>query len=150
MDVAAIAGSAGAAQMSTENAGVTATPAGGELGKEEFLQLLTTQLRYQDPLNPMDNAQMIAQLAQFSALEQMQNVSQQTEMGRRESGLLLSSVLTGQQVNIELANGTQVDGTVEGSRWSSTGISLSINGETYPMSDIASLALTSPPAESGG
>lgn len=47
-----------------------------ELGKDAFMKLLVTQMQYQDPLNPMDNSQMIAQLAQFSALEQMMNVAQ--------------------------------------------------------------------------
>jgi flagellar basal-body rod modification protein FlgD len=45
-----------------------------ELGKDDFLQLLVTQLRFQDPLNPMDNTQFISQLAQFRALEANSNV----------------------------------------------------------------------------
>lgn len=49
---------------------------GDQLGKNEFLQLLVTQMQYQDPLEPMDNTEYISQLAQFSALEAMQNVSQ--------------------------------------------------------------------------
>lgn len=47
----------------------------GELGKDEFINLLVTQLQYQDPLNPQDDTQFIAQMAQFSALEQMQNLN---------------------------------------------------------------------------
>jgi len=42
-----------------------------QMGKDAFLQLLTTQLAHQDPTAPQDNAQMIAQLAQFSTLEQL-------------------------------------------------------------------------------
>lgn len=48
----------------------------GELDKDSFIQLLVTQMKYQDPLEPMDNTEMIAQLAQFTALEQMMNVAQ--------------------------------------------------------------------------
>jgi flagellar basal-body rod modification protein FlgD len=48
---------------------------GGELGKDEFLQLLVTQLRYQDPLNPMQAEDFAAQLAQFSSLEQLMNAN---------------------------------------------------------------------------
>lgn len=48
---------------------------GSSLGKNEFLNLLVTQMKYQDPLNPADNTEMVSQLAQFSALEEMQNVS---------------------------------------------------------------------------
>lgn len=46
------------------------------LGKDAFLQLLVTQLKYQDPLNPSADTEFIAQLASFSQLEAMQNLSQ--------------------------------------------------------------------------
>ncbi len=45
------------------------------LGKDDFLQLLVTKLQYQDPLNPASDEDFIAQLAQFSSLEQMSNIS---------------------------------------------------------------------------
>lgn len=48
---------------------------GGQLGQNEFLHLLVKQLEYQDPLNPMENTEFIAQMAQFSALQEMQNVN---------------------------------------------------------------------------
>lgn len=47
-----------------------------ELGKDAFLQLLVTQMQYQDPLNPASDTEFIGQLAQFSALEEMQNLNQ--------------------------------------------------------------------------
>lgn len=51
------------------------TPPGGKLGKDEFLKMLVAQMRNQDPLNPMQGEQMAAQLAQFSSLEQLTNMS---------------------------------------------------------------------------
>ncbi len=47
----------------------------GQVDKLQFLKLLTTQLQYQDPLNPMDNTQFTAQLAQFSSLEQLTSLN---------------------------------------------------------------------------
>jgi flagellar basal-body rod modification protein FlgD len=47
----------------------------GIVGKDGFLQLLITQLRYQDPVNPMDGAQFATQLSQFNSLEQLINLN---------------------------------------------------------------------------
>ncbi len=48
--------------------------AGGTMGKDSFMKLLVAQMQHQDPLNPTDGSQMAAQLAQFSQLEQLQNI----------------------------------------------------------------------------
>ena len=66
---------------STTRAAELPTTPGGEaktkdpLGRDAFLSLLVTQLQHQDPTQPMDNSQFIAQLAQFSSLEQLQQVN---------------------------------------------------------------------------
>lgn len=67
-----------------------------DLGKEAFLQLLVTQLKNQDPLDPQDNSSYIAELAQFSSLEQMTNVVTSLENLGKVVGNIDTSVLVGQ------------------------------------------------------
>ena len=55
----------------------------GGLGREAFLQLLVTQLAHQDPMQPQSDSEFIAQLAQFSSLEQLSNIqSTLTDIGK--------------------------------------------------------------------
>lgn len=80
---------------------------GSNLGKDDFLKLLVTQLQYQDPLNPMDDTDFIAQTAQFTALEQMQNLNNATILGQATN-------LIGKDVEATDKNGVMVQGTVTG------------------------------------
>jgi flagellar basal-body rod modification protein FlgD len=93
------------------NAGKTTT-AGGEMGKEEFLKILITQLSHQDPTQPMQDKEFISQMAQFSSLEQMTNVS-------AEISKVAALLTKGQAVSllgrmVEVVSGSQVvEGTVD-------------------------------------
>ena len=66
------------------------------LDKDAFLQLLVTQMQYQDPLDPQDNSEYVAQLAQFSSLEQMTNVYKSIEEVSQLVSNIDTSVLVGQ------------------------------------------------------
>lgn len=67
-----------------------------EMGKDAFLQLLVAQMKYQDPLDPQDNSSFVAELAQFSALEQMTNVADNLEALSDVVNNMDTSVLAGQ------------------------------------------------------
>lgn len=72
-----------------------------ELGKDDFIKLMSAQLKHQDPLSPMKNEQMAAQLAQFSALEQMVNVNSNLEKmaaAQKPSDNVLAASLIGKKI----------------------------------------------------
>jgi len=52
------------------------TKKNSDIGKDAFLQLLVTQLQHQDPLDPQDNSEFLAQLAQFTSLESLQQIKE--------------------------------------------------------------------------
>ncbi|HEY9570673.1 MAG TPA: flagellar hook assembly protein FlgD [Metalysinibacillus sp.] len=71
------------------------------LGKDAFLKLLITQLQNQDPTNPMDDREFIAQMAQFSSLEQMQNMTKAMEsllLSQQQSQLMEYTNFIGKDV----------------------------------------------------
>lgn len=70
-----------------------------EMGKDDFLLLLTTQLKYQDPLNPMENTEFVSQLAQFRALESSNNIESAIgKLGESYSSTIDSQQYTAQSV----------------------------------------------------
>ncbi len=66
-----------------------------QMGKEEFLRLLVTQLSHQDPLNPMDGQEFAAQLAQFSSVEQLLNIQQTLVDNGELNGMLAQGINSG-------------------------------------------------------
>jgi flagellar basal-body rod modification protein FlgD len=77
-----------------------------KLGVDDFLKVLLTQLTYQDPLKPMDNQQFMAQMAQFTSLEQTQQLNTKLEQLVNNQAALQSVGLIGKTVDISNGNAT--------------------------------------------
>lgn len=104
-----------------------------ELGKDAFLKLLVTQLSNQDPLNPQSDQEFIAQLAQFSALEQMTNMST-TLTNTSAYGLVGKQVIVNSTDS--LGKVTEVRGTVDAVKMKNGSAELLIDGKTYSIDDL--------------
>jgi flagellar basal-body rod modification protein FlgD len=76
------------------------------VGLEDFLNIFLTQLNYQDPLEPVDNREFLAQLAQFSSVELANRTNENSEALLDISGLSQSIGLLGRQVNVQLEGGS--------------------------------------------
>jgi flagellar basal-body rod modification protein FlgD len=84
---------------------------GNKLTLEDFLKVLLTQLTHQDPLKPMDNQQFMAQIAQFTTLEQTQQMSSSLQALLNNQSSLQSVGLIGRKVDITVDSGA-LTGTV--------------------------------------
>lgn len=107
-----------------------------ELDKDAFLQLLVTQMQYQDPLNPGDSTEYMSQLAQYSSLEATMNISNTLEKGNALN-------LVGQYVIMNTTdsagNAKMVSGLVEYATVKDGNVMLSINDTYYPADDLDSV-----------
>ena len=107
------------------------------LDKDAFLQLLVAQMKYQDPLEPTSNTEYISQLATFSELEEMQNVSSSMEKSR-------ASALVGQYVfmNVTDSQGvtTYPEGVVDYVVYQGGKTFLSIGEKLYNIDDLDTVA----------
>lgn len=76
----------------TANQNTIATKGKSALGKDDFLKMMMTQMKYQDPMNPMDGTAFSAQLAQFSSLEQLTNINSSLTQSINANLMLAESV----------------------------------------------------------
>ncbi|MCL8027693.1 flagellar hook assembly protein FlgD [Nocardioides bruguierae] len=114
--------------------------------KEMFLNLMVAQLRYQDPMNPADTADFMAQNAQFSALEAMQQVAELTSQVLGAQMAFGASGLVGRQVTYVDPDGNAVTGLVGSVNFDVTGPTLDVDGTSVPLSAVSNVTAPSPAA----
>lgn len=118
-----------------------------EMGKEQFLKLLITELQHQDPTSPMQDREFIAQMAQFSSLEQMLSLNTGMKKLIDNNAFQSSFNMLGMKVDIESArnideqgNSHIVSGIVESVSKKGEDVVVRVNGEEYLSSEIVRVA----------
>jgi flagellar basal-body rod modification protein FlgD len=104
-----------------------------------FLQLMVAQMRNQDPANPTDSSAFLAQTAQFTALEKMQAVADQTSQLVALQVAFGASSMVGRTVSYAGADGEMVSGLVSSVRFEATGPVLQVDGEDVHFAQVQSL-----------
>lgn len=100
------------------------------LGSDDFMKLLTTQLTSQDPMNPMKDTEFISQMANFTSLEQMRNLSKSFDSFSLDQKMSAAPAYLGRQVTITDASG-EITGIVEAIKLNKGKPSVVVNGKTY-------------------
>jgi flagellar basal-body rod modification protein FlgD len=117
------------------------------LGKNDFLDMLVTQLKNQDPTTPVDDSTMLANMAQFSSLEQMTNLNSTmtTDMGNLNTNLVSlmsmdntsqAASLIGKTVIVDDGNGGTVTGAVTAIKFVNGQPTMEVNGNDYQLSAV--------------
>ena len=113
------------------------TGASSDMDKDAFLQLLVAQMKYQDPLEPTSNTEYISQYAQFTQVEQMQNMAKSMDLQR-------ASTLVGEEVYIKTTNSSgetsYVRGKVDYVVYENGKAYLSIGEQLYSIDDLDTVA----------
>jgi flagellar basal-body rod modification protein FlgD len=120
-----------------------ATASATQIDRDMFLKLMVTQLKNQDPMNPTDSSEFLAQSAQFTALEKMQDVADQTAALFSAQMAFGASGLIGKQVTWNDADGVAQTGSVSGVTFGVEGPVLDVNGTELPIASVISVTANS-------
>lgn len=119
------------------------------LGQEDFLKLLTVQMTKQDPLKPMEDTAFIAQMAQFSSLEQMNSLTRDFAIMRADQQLTTAGNLIGREVTLDDGE-SFVTGLVEAvDSTAEEGVSIVVGGRSYDLSTVRRISTPGVTGNSG-
>lgn len=122
-------------------------PPSNEVTKDMFLKLMVAQLKYQNPLSPLDSNEYLNQTATFQMVEQLQKLTEQNTSTVLAQKLSTASSLVGRQVTYPGANGLDAKGVVNAARISVEGkIVLSVGEADVPIETVTAVAPAPPVA----
>ncbi len=120
--------------METSNVG------NADVSKDAFLQLFVTQLQNQDPMSPLEGHEFIAQLAQFSSLEQLTSLNSSFEDNLKFQQLTEGSKFIGKKATFfDSASGGLGEGIIQGANTDGSTISVVIENRNIPISNVTGI-----------
>ncbi len=133
---------------SKQNVQAAARKTTAELGKDQFLQILITQLRNQDPMQPMQDKDFIAQMAQFTSLEQTMNMAKELASLRQSAGLVSNLIGKTVEWQVETDSGVETRSGVVDAIVRRDGVQYVKVGETeVKVDDLLTISETADPGE---
>ena len=117
-----------------------------QMDKDTFLKLMVAQLKYQDPSKPADSSAFIAQTAQFTQVEKMDELVKQNAQMLLSQRTLSAGVLVGTHVTYMDADGVTKSGTVDSVRLNDTEPMAMVGGEEVPLGRIQTMSRSKPTA----
>lgn len=140
-------GAVGNSSQNVSSQATTVQNPNAQLTENSFLQMMVTQMQYQDPTSPVNNTQFLAQLAQYSTLQQIMNLSSTENSVLSAIQQLSNSIdmnmgqqMIGKTVSLKDANGNSISGTVSAVKNSNNQSDIVINGTAYPISNVTSIS----------
>lgn len=131
---------------STDAATLAATPKKTVLGQEDFLKLLAVQFQQQDPMKPMEDTAFIAQMAQFTALDQSKSLLKQMTQMSSSQDMVTANSYIGRHVTLDGGDDKTVSGDVTGVELADGTPRLIVGDKTYPLSSVILVEPAAQPA----
>ncbi len=130
----------------TVNKSTSATNPAGKvpekvLGQADFFKLLTAQLANQDPMNPMEDKEFIAQMASFSSLEQSKQLTDMMKLYTEQERAVSGTRMLGAEVEVDAGNLLPVTGVVESVSMKDDKLMIGVNGKTYDVRQVQEVRL---------
>ena len=151
--VASISSKANPALLAADPSAASVLPQ-KTLGQNDFLKLLATQFQMQDPMKPVDDTAFIAQMAQFTALQQSSTMAQTMTQMRADQQRATANSYLGHSVTVDAGNGQIDTGNVTAIDATGSEPQLVINGNAYPISAVLrvepGVVTAPPPVTTGG
>jgi flagellar basal-body rod modification protein FlgD len=113
-----------------------------QFGKDTFLKLLVAQLRYQDPTSPTDGAEFLAQTAQFTVVEKLEELARTNASLLAQERITTATSMIGREISYTNSEGTEATGVVTATRIGPLGPVLKVGNDEIQLTAITQVSAT--------